>query len=515
MSLNKLPVFLASAVISAVIATLITACGSDGGSTVNAASPAQVNSALDNQLRPLIATLGLTGDPSAGRTLPDIEDPLSQLGKALFFSKSLGGGFDTSCASCHHPMLGGGDNLSFPVGVEALTSDLLGPGREYAEGSPVVPRNAPTIFNAGLWDTGLFWDSRVESLGKEAGENGSASGISTPDSGFGIADLNAGDNLVAAQARFPVTSVDEMKTADFETGSSNAAIRHHLAARFGNYSEGTGELASPNWLALFQAAFNSTETAENLVTFDNIVLAIAEYERSMVFVNNPWKAYVEGDNAALTDEQKSGAILFFTPPNQGGAGCSGCHSGDLFSDGRHHGIAFPQIGPGEGDGNHDDFGRERVTHNAGDRYHFRTASLLNIAVTAPYTHSGAFETLDDVVRHYVNPVASVQGFFDNGGWCQLQQFSTVVNCASLYPDAENNSQLALQKLSEERDARATAFAPIRLNPAQAGEVVAFLEALTDPCVVDRDCLDPWIADPSQSGPDGNQLQAVDVNGDFL
>lgn len=511
MNSSQLPIF----ILVAVLGLLISSCGSDGGLSVNVASSTQANSVLDNQLRPMIRALGLTGDPSAGRNLPGIDDPLAQLGKALFFSKSLGGGFDTACASCHHPMLGGADGLSFPVGVEALSADLLGPGRVYADGAPVVPRNAPTIFNAGLWDSGLFWDSRVESLGKQAGENGAASGISTPDSGFGLADLNAGDNLVTAQARFPVVSVDEMKTDAFEVGSTNAAVRHHLAARIGNYSEGAGELSSPGWIALFQAAFNSTANAETLVTFDNIVLAIAEYERSMVFVNNPWKAYVQGDNAAITDEQKAGAILFFTPPNQGGAGCSGCHSGDLFSDGRHHGIAFPQIGPGLGDGNHDDYGRERVTHVAADRYHFRTASLLNVEVTAPYTHTGAYQTLNEVIRHYVNPVGSVQDFFDNGGWCQLPQFSAVLNCASLYPDAENNSQLALQKLGDERAARNTAFGPIRLNAAQAGEIEAFLSALTDPCVVSRDCLEPWIADPSQSGPDGNQLQAVDVNGDFL
>ncbi|MDJ0919320.1 MAG: cytochrome c peroxidase, partial [Woeseiaceae bacterium] len=63
----------------------------------------------------MIAAQGLTGDPTTGRDLPSINDPLAQLGKLLFFSKSLSGDFDTACASCHHPALGGGDGLALPV----------------------------------------------------------------------------------------------------------------------------------------------------------------------------------------------------------------------------------------------------------------------------------------------------------------------------------------------------------------------------------------------------------------
>ena len=87
------------------------------------------------------------------------------------------------------------------------------------------------------------------------------------------------------------------------------------------------------------------------MSFANITLAIAEYERSMVFVNNAWKAYVEGDLTALDEQQKQGALLFFSPLEQGGAACSSSHSGDHFSDGLHHVLAFPSIGPGKGDGN--------------------------------------------------------------------------------------------------------------------------------------------------------------------
>ena len=114
----------------------------------------------DAELLQLVAGAGLTGDPTTGRTLPAIDEPKAQLGKKLFFTKGLGGDDDSACVTCHHPMLGGGDDLSLPIGVGAVTPDLLGPGRAHDvnavggefDGGPTVPRNAPTTFNIALWD---------------------------------------------------------------------------------------------------------------------------------------------------------------------------------------------------------------------------------------------------------------------------------------------------------------------------------------------------------------------------
>lgn len=474
-------------------------------------------SATDTELRELIAQNNLTGDPTTNRTLPAITDPLAQLGMKLFFSKSLGGDMDSACVTCHHPVLGGGDDLVLPVGVGSVNEDLLGPGREMASGElPPVPRNAPTVFNVGLWDSSLFHDSRVESLGKEPDANGAVSQIRTPDSAFGTADENAGANLAAAQARFPVTSAEEMKGHSFEAGGDNQAVRDHLAARIGDYGEGVDELTTNEWLAEFQQAMNSGDDAETLITFDNIANAIGEYERSMVFVDNPWKAYVEGDNTALTEQQKQGAILFLTSVDNGGGGCINCHSGDFFTDELHHTIGFPQIGPGKGDGNNDDFGRERETGNSDDRYRFRTPSLLNVAVTGPYGHAGAYENLNDVVSHYNNPQGQVNDFFNDDELCDSDQFESINNCDidDLYPDARANTNLALDKLQDERNAGTSLFPPTNLNQQERQQLVAFLNALTDPCVEDRNCIGQWIPDINDDGPDGNQLNAVDENGDF-
>lgn len=471
-------------------------------------------SETDQQLLGLVNGLGLAIDPLAGRSLPTIDQPIAILGRALFFSKSLSGQFDTACASCHHPVLGGADQLTFSVGVDALNPDQLGIGRRNKTDEFEVPRNAPTVFNTGLWDTGLFWDSRVESLGKEPGTHGSQSGIRTPDSAFGEADSAAGANLAAAQAKFPVVSEYEMRGETFEEGSDNDTIRTHLAARIGGYGVGSDELENNGWLARFQEAFGINSNAESLITFERIAQAISEYEQSMVFVDNPWQHYLEGDLEALTEQQKRGAILFFSPPQQGGAGCAACHNGPLFSDGQHHTVAFPQFGPGQDDGTVDDLGRERATADTSDRFRFRTPSLLNIAQTAPYGHAGSFDTLERVVRHYLNPPLSVEGFFDQKEWCQLPQFEQRTDCASLFPDSPANSRLALEKLRNEQLARTSRLANIRLNENDVSALVSFLEALTDPCVTNRDCLSPWIAGPEDDA-DGHLLNAVDGEGQAL
>ncbi len=477
--------------------------------------PVPADDPLDVELRDLIEEHGLTGNPAVGRDLPSITDPLPQLGKKLFFTKALGGDMDVACVSCHHPTLGGADGLSLSIGIDALDPDLLGPGRRNSAGIPEVPRNAPTTFNAGLWDHSLFWDSRVESDNATPGANGAGSGISTPDTGFLIPDPNAGDNLVMAQARFPVTSVEEMRGV-FEAGNDNNSVRNHLAARIGDYANGAGELDINQWYIEFQTAFVSSEPAAELISFENIAMSIAAYQRSQVFINNPWKEYVEGNNDAISDQAKNGAILFLTDADQGGGGCVQCHSGDFFTDERPHNIGMPQFGPGKGNTNNADFGRENITANANDRFKFRTPALLNVAVTAPYGHSGAYETLREMVDHYDNPNANqINDFFDDGGWCELDQFSQVQNCEDLYPDARQNSLDAVRKIQQERNQNdPDALENINLNNNEVNQLVEFLETLTDPCVVDRNCLAPWIPTIDED-PDAQQVDAINRNGERL
>lgn len=473
---------------------------------------------VDAALSDVISSQSLTGDPSLNRTLPSITHPEAQLGMELFFSKALGGDQDSACVTCHHPALGGGDDLSLPIGVGADVPDLLGPGRTHSGSSvPTVPRNAPTTFNIALWDSVLFLDGRVESLVKEIGKNGEGSDIRTPDSAFGTADALAGLNLTAAQARFPVTSAEEMRGFTFEAGNGNESVRTHLAERLSGVR--AGELTTPDndgntladWPERFEAAYGDDE-----ITYARIASALATYEASQVFINSPWKAYVQGDTSALSVSQKRGALLFFASVEQGGANCVGCHSGDFFTDEEFHNIAMVQLGEGKGNGDDgtDDFGRFRETGDPEHKYAFRTPSLLNVAETQPFGHAGAYDTLEGVIRHHLNPQNAINDYFASSGtWCQQNtaQFANIVDCDALYPSAESNTIEALATLQIDQSAGRSALTNVELSNREVADLVSFMEALTDPCLQDSSCLAQWIPDSSTTGAAGLQLNAVDNN----
>lgn len=488
-----------------IINFILVACG-DSDDNVD-------GSPIDSELRDIIESLGLTGDPSKGHDLPSIDTPVAQLGMKLFYTKALGGDKDTACVSCHHPVLGGGDGMSLPVGAGAEVPDLLGPGRKHStsaegfDGGPTVPRNAPTTYNIGLWDEVLFLDGRIESLGKTPDVNGNDGlGISTPDSSYNVADSLAGQNLPQAQSRFPVVSNEEMRGFTFEANMENEIVREHLAQRIGNYGKGTGELVFNNWLYEFQKAFNIYEDAETLVTFDRIAFALGEFERSQVFVETPWKAYVNGDNSAITEEAKRGALFFFKSPRDGGAGCVACHKGDFFTDEKFYVLALPQIGRGKGNGEtgDDDFGRFNITNADNDLYAFRTPSLLNVEMTAPYGHAGSYTTLEGLVRHILNPEKAIDEY-------DFTQLDPAIQTES----AVANTHKALERLLFNRANGIPTVQNVEFTDNDVNDLVAFLLTLTDPCVKKRECLSPWIPDETVSDPDSQRLNGINSYGDLL
>jgi cytochrome c peroxidase len=457
---------------------------------------------VDEKLLSLVTAAGLTGDPTTGRTLPAVTDAKAKLGKKLFYSKGLGGDDDSACVTCHHPSLGGGDDLSLSIGVGAETPDLLGPGRFHDmaatgyDGSPPVPRNAPTTFNIALWDQALFHDGRVESIGKTAGKNGDdGSGIRTPDSAFGVADPDAGSTLTAAQSRFPITSPEEMRGFIFQAGNTNAELRTALEVK----------LTNSGWGMHFAMAYDGDAT----VTHQKVAEAIGEFERSQVFVDSPWKAYVEGDKTAISESAKRGATMFFSSIEDGGANCTSCHAGDFFTDEQYHVLATPQVGRGKGNGTSgsDDFGRFRESNVAADMYRFRTATLLNVEVTGPWGHAGAYTELENMVRHMLNPADAIAHYDFN----QLDP-----NAGIQSDDMLVNTQRALDQLEVNRTNNVSGVHQnIEFADTDVADMVEFLKTLTDPCVKDRGCLAPWIPDGMGSGPDGLKLDAVDNTGNSL
>ena len=78
----------------------------------------------------------------------------------------------------------------------------------------------------------------------------------------------------------------------------------------------------------------------------------------------------------------------------GKAACTQCHSGANFTDNRFHNVGVPQSGPAS------DLGRYEVTKNDADRRAFKTPTLRNVALTAPYLHDGSAATLRDVIDLY-------------------------------------------------------------------------------------------------------------------
>lgn len=125
--------------------------------------------------------------------------------------------------------------------------------------------------------------------------------------------------------------------------------------------------------------------------FDPFVLtrSIAAFERTLVSGNSRYDKYIQGDSLALSPDEKQGMNLFFDKKTN----CSKCHSGFNFTD-----YSFRNIGLYE---HYADSGRARISLNPLDRGKFKTPSLRNIALTAPYMHDGSFSTLEKVIAHFV------------------------------------------------------------------------------------------------------------------
>jgi enediyne biosynthesis protein E4 len=450
-------------------------------------------STIDMQLSEQIATTDLTGSPYAGRELKEITDPLPQLGKKLFFSTALSGTSDVACASCHHPLLGGGDDLPLSVGVDAFIPTVLGPGRVHqgdlsldpqADGGPNVGRNSPTTFNVSLYERSLFWDGRVQVVEQ---------GIDTPESPAESADVGAGDDLLSTQSMFPVVSTHEMRgrTGTLFTQQADEA-RATLALRLRE---------SSSWLSEFQQGFGDLNaTADEMITYRNIAAALSAYQQTQVFVNSPWNAYLGGDLDAISTEAKLGALLFFKPIEEGGFDCDKCHSGDFFTDEKYYLLAVPQLGRGQKNSGVD-FGRSSVTGKDEDDYKFRTPSLLNVEVTGPWGHDGAFVALEDALA-YQSSIESSSEQYDYT-LAELKQFDVVEVDAGRN---QINTLLAVEKFMQLNEDEK----PLQKNITKqdVSYLVSFLKSLTDPCVKEVNCLAPWIATDPVDNPDGNLLVAT-------
>ena len=435
-----------------------------------------------------------------------IHSNVAQLGKQLFFSKALSGSLDTACGSCHHPLLGGGDGLSLSIGVSALDPDLLGlerrhdPNAEQFDGGPTIPRNSPTTFNVAFYQRVLFHDGRIENNDEWGLPDGTSLRIRTPDVVFGQSDEIKENTLVAAQARFPVISQEEMKGFHFQQGQSNSAIRNALIKRLQGKKN---ELEKNGWFEAFQMGFQDHRSSmSTLITFDNVTFALGEYQRSQIFIDNPWFRFLQGDDAAISDSAKRGSLLFYQDKEEGGLMCHSCHSGSFFTDEKFHVLAVPQIGRGKGDGafGDDDFGRFRETQRDQDKYAYRTPSLLNVTRTEPWGHSGAFVSLSDVIAHHLNARASIDKYEPRVPQIGIQARRW-----------QENTQLAWLQLVSLRLKGQSLLFDSPYTEQNLIDLISFLTALEDPCTRQFDCLQPWLTSEKDIDPDNLSLDRLDPN----
>jgi cytochrome c peroxidase len=126
------------------------------------------------------------------------------------------------------------------------------------------------------------------------------------------------------------------------------------------------------------------------VTLDHVAQAIAAYERTVVTTDSPFDRYVRGAETAMTEQEQKGLEIF-----NGKGHCTACHWGPNFSDGRFHNLAVTEFNPAK-----PDEGRYLITKDTRDKGAFKTPTVRDAALRAPYMHSGTEKTLRDVVELY-------------------------------------------------------------------------------------------------------------------
>ncbi len=299
--------------------------------------------------------LGLPVLPAAVAASPT----MAALGRTLFFDKRLSADGRISCASCHQPERAFSDGRALAQGI----------------GGRLGTRNTPTLLNAAF-NTSQFWDGRRVTLEEQA--------------------------------------LDPFVQPREHGLSSHRALLDRLR-RDGAY------------LKAFRAAFPrdaATNAGANAgaIQIEHVGRALASFERTLSAAGSPFDRYrYQGEESALAPAAKRGLLLF-----QGRAQCASCHvigpENAIFTDNQFHGLSvglsriaqrLPALTTGlvqmRGQGKPLDqavlsdedvaeLGRFAVTLQPADIGKFRTPSLRNVALTAPYMHDGSIATLEEAVE---------------------------------------------------------------------------------------------------------------------
>lgn len=386
----------------------------------------------------------------------------AELGRLLFYDPILSGNRNISCGTCHHHDFGTSDGLSLGIGEGG---EGVGPARSPGSGKnrirKRIPRNSQALWNLGAREFETFFnDGRVSPSRDYGNRFNSPAEEWLPDSLTNQTSAKLSGPL-ATQALFPLTSQFEMAGNPGENEVAGAihdridAAWPILAARV---------RAIPAYGEMFVSAFDDVAVPAD-VSIVHVANALAAFVATeWQSHDSPFDRWRAGEDA-LTPAEENGARLFY-----GKARCDSCHSGPFQTDHGFHALALPPFGPGR-TRLHDpmvrDVGRMAESDRLEDAYRFRTPSLRNVALTAPYGHNGAYPTLEGIVRHHLDPAAAFSAWqpemarLPRVAW--LEDIDFIVR--------EDRREIA-------RVAARIDITPVKLTNPEVADLVAFLKSLT-------------------------------------
>ncbi len=228
----------------------------------------------------------------------------------------------------------------------------------------------------------------------------------------------------------------------------------------------------PRYERLFKAAFTADADP---YTLENLTRALAAFQRTLLSFDSPYDRYRHGgDKRAISSAAKRGEALFFSERLE----CFHCHGGVNFSDSVVHErlptpeIAFHNTGlynlDRKGAYPAGNSGLIEHTGKAADMGRFRTPSLRNVAVTAPYMHDGSIATLPAVIEHYMQGGRTIRSGPDRGRGAANPYKSEFVKGFKLAPSERNDLIAFLNSLTDRRFLADPAFSDPFAHQGAAG-----------------------------------------------
>ena len=330
-------------------------------------------------------------DPPPAPAGNDLTAAKSYLGKTLFWDEQLSSTRTVACGTCHRPAAGGSDprtavnsQRSTNPGVDGAfgtADDVFGspgvpqnlpngtyePQAFFGFNEQVTGRKSPSYLNSGYSSNGLFWDGRASDIFRDQLTNNII--------------LTSMGSLESQSAGPPVSSAEMAhggrnwtEVAERIQSSKPLALATDVPTALATWIDGR------TYPQLFLEAFGTAD-----VTPARISMAIASHERTLFSDNTPldrWAAQIE----PLTVQEEAGRSLFVNLQ------CNTCHDGALLSNNQFHNIG---VRPAD-----EDKGLGGVTMDPADNGRFRTPTLRNVELHAPYMHNGRFATLEEVIDFY-------------------------------------------------------------------------------------------------------------------